>query len=115
MSKGWGDPEPSDDEKRFIPLSDYEELHRQNEQHKERIDFLFEENEQLKEALTKINAGIHKANKMVEGLAHTNDQKLITNMAMNLLKHHPKRVSVEYRGEQIINVFQDLDEVEKVQ
>lgn len=125
MSKGWGDPEPLDDDSnpnpserlpadgygsedaRFIPMADYEVLKEQMFEERERKLKALDERDQLRVALEKVNAGIHKASEMVEGLAHINDKKLITDLAFTLLKHHPKQLTIKYKGETVTEIFED--------
>jgi hypothetical protein len=88
----------------LVPKHEYDEIVEQLADFKDTADKIIEENRQLKEALKKVDAGIHRASDMAEGLAHTNDQKLITNLAMDLLKHHPKNITIKYKGETILEI-----------
>lgn len=92
---------------RFIPMADYEVLKEQMFEEREAKLRALDERDQLREVLTKLNAGIHKASDMAEGLAHINDQKVITDLAFTLLKHHPKQLTIKYRGETVTEIFEE--------
>jgi hypothetical protein len=103
--------EPLPDEELMVPKHDYDEIVEQLADFKDTADRIIDENRQLKEALKKVDAGIHRASDIVEGIARTQDQKLITNLAMDLLKHHPKRLSIRYKGETITEIFEESNPV----
>lgn len=94
-------------ENQGVPLSDYQDMERkcadlENEKH-----VLIDELQQLHEAFKKIDAGIHKASDMAEGMIETRDQNMITDLAINLIKHHPKKISIRYKGSEWKEVYHD--------
>jgi hypothetical protein len=91
----------------MVPKHDYDEIVEQLADFKDTADRIIDENKQLKEALNKIQGGIHKASDMAEGLAHINDQKVITDLAFTLLKHHPKQLTIKYKGETVTEIFEE--------
>jgi hypothetical protein len=95
------------EDSKFIPMADYEVLKEQMFEEREGKLRALDERDQLREALTKLNAGIHKASDMAEGLAHINDKKLITDLAINLRKHHPKSITIKYKGETVLEISQE--------
>lgn len=94
-------------DEQFVPKTDYEDLLTKHKEILLEKGQLNEEVLQLREALTKVNAGIHKASDMVEGVAKTEDQRIITNLAMDLLKHHPKVLTIIYKGETVYDIRYD--------
>ena len=96
------------DEQRFIPLADFEILQHQITELTEEKSRIIEERNQLRAALEKIGAGIHKASDMIEGVAWTYDNKLITNLAFELAKSHPKQLTMKYKGEMIVEISQEI-------
>jgi hypothetical protein len=68
---------------------------------------IIDERNQLRDALTKLDAGIHRASDMAEGVIWTADQKMITDMAFFFKKHHPKRLSVRYKGDLLVEFFEE--------
>jgi tetrahydromethanopterin S-methyltransferase subunit G len=98
----------SEDEQ-YVPRSDYDELVKRIKEAEDVQEQLNSEVLQLREALKQVNQGIHKASEMVEGIAYINDKKLITDLAFTLMKHHPKQLTIKYKGEIITEIFEDQD------
>ena len=99
---GYGSP----DEK-FIPMADYEVLKEQFFEERERKLKALDERDQLRVALEKVNAGIHKASDMAEGVIETYDQKIITDLAFTLIKTHPKKLSIRYKGSEWKEIYHE--------
>jgi predicted nuclease with TOPRIM domain len=97
-------------EELMVPKHDYDEIVEQLADFKDTADRIIDENRQLKEALNKIQGGIHKASDVliaVEGIIETTDQELITKLAFTLLKHHPKKLSIKYKGSEWKEVYHE--------
>jgi hypothetical protein len=92
---------------KFIPMADYEVLKEQMFQEREGKLRALDERDQLREALGKVNAGIHKASDMAEGVIETYDQKIITDLAFMLLKQHPKKLSIRYKGSEWKEIYHE--------
>lgn len=87
----------------FVPALEYETMKEKFELAEADKFRAWDTINQLQDALKKVNVGMHKASDMSEGLAHTNDQKIITDLAFELMKRHPEIVTIKYKGETIVS------------
>jgi predicted nuclease with TOPRIM domain len=98
-------------EESSVPLSKFEELQKDLAAQQEKADAYYLENQQLKEVLKNMNVGITKASNLTdnikEELIRVTDQKQITDLAFNLLKHHPKSLIIKHRGGIVLEIKED--------
>jgi hypothetical protein len=105
-TNGYGSNSNSQDEK-FVPLADFEHMKKAFFEERELKLKKMDEVDQLRDALSKVNAGIHRASDMQEGIIETMDQNIITNLAIDLLKHRPKLIRIKYKGSEWKEVYHE--------
>ena len=89
----------------FVKEDVYDSVRNQAEKLRQRLEILTEENEQLKEALSSLQAekGFQKAS-VQDGEARITDQKMLTDFVLDAIKHKPREVIIKYRGSIVIEV-----------